>query len=57
MTMKQNQRKASGVFLILGMALLTIGIATDLTAFSVAAIVFVLISLVLGGRWLRPRKQ
>jgi hypothetical protein len=55
--MKQNQRKASGVFLILGMALLTIGIATDLTAFSVAAIVFVLISLVLGGRWLRPRKQ
>ena len=57
MTMKQNQRKASGVFLILGMALLTIGLATDIPAFSLAAIVFVLISLVLGGRWLRPRKQ
>ena len=56
MTTKQNQRKASGVFLILGMALLTIGLATDIPAFSVAAIVFVLISLVLGGRWLRPRK-
>lgn len=51
------KRKASGIFLILGMTFLVIGIATDNTAFSWAAIVFVILSLVLGGRWLRPRKK
>lgn len=54
--MKENKRRASGVFLILGMIFLLIGIAADNTAFSWAAIVFVLLSLVLGGRWLRGRK-
>ena len=44
------------VFLILGMAFLAIGLVTDNTAFSVAAIAFVVLSLVLGGRWMRPRK-
>jgi hypothetical protein len=43
------------VFLILGMAFLAIGLGTDNTAFSVAAIAFVVLSLVLGGRWMRPR--
>jgi putative exporter of polyketide antibiotics len=53
----QNKRKLSGAFLLLGMALLVIGMATDNTIFSWAAIVFVLISLFLGGRWMRPRKR
>jgi len=43
-------------FLILGMTFLTIGISADNKMFSFAAIAFVIISLVTGGRWLRPRK-
>jgi hypothetical protein len=43
-------------FLLLGMVFLIIGIATDQTAFTWIAIAFVLISLLLGGKWLRPRK-
>ena len=54
---KQSKRKSSGMFLILGMAFLIIGIATDNTTFSWMAIVFVVLSLVLGGRWMRPRKR
>jgi len=54
---KLNKRKASGALLILGMTFLTIGIATDNTTFSWVAIVFVLASLFLGGRWMRPRKK
>ncbi|MEK6750906.1 MAG: hypothetical protein AABZ00_01470 [Chloroflexota bacterium] len=53
----QNKRKVSSVFLILGMAFLAIGISTDNTAFSWIAIAFVLVSLISGGRWLRPRKM
>jgi hypothetical protein len=44
------------IFLILGLAFLSIGIATDQTAFTWIAIAFVLVSLIAGGRWLRPRK-
>jgi hypothetical protein len=44
------------IFLILGLAFLTIGIATNQTAFSWLAIAFVLISLIAGGKWMRPRK-
>ncbi|HJS20877.1 MAG TPA: hypothetical protein VJ785_19170 [Anaerolineales bacterium] len=44
------------VFLIIGLAFLAVGIATDQTAFSWIAIAFVVISLIAGGRWLRPRK-
>lgn len=55
--MKQNKRKYASIFLILGMAFLTIGIATDNTVFTWAAIVFVLLSLILGGRWMRPRRK
>jgi len=53
---KQRPRKyASSVFLILGLVFLTIGLATDQTAFTWIAIAFVLVSLVLGGRWLRRK--
>jgi hypothetical protein len=47
----------SAFFLILGMAFLAIGMSTDNKTFSFAAIAFVLISLIAGGRWLRPRKK
>ncbi len=56
MKMKTN-KKISGALLILGMVFLVIGITTDNTVFSWAAVAFVLISLVLGGRWMRPRKK
>lgn len=55
--MKTNKRKASGIFLILGLTFLVIGITTNNTAFSWVAIVFVVLSLLLGGRWLRPRRK
>ena len=54
--MTQNRRIASIVFLILGMTFLAIGFGMNNTAFSAGAIVFVVLSLVLGGRWMRPRK-
>jgi hypothetical protein len=53
--MKQLKRY-SPVFLILGIAFLAVGIATNQTAFSWIAVVFVLISLISGGRWLRRKK-
>jgi hypothetical protein len=49
-------KKYSTVFLILGLAFLTIGIVTNQTAFSWIAIAFVLVSLLTGGKWLRPRR-
>ena len=55
--MKQNKRKVSGVFLIIGMTFFAIGLYTDNTAFTWAAIAFIIVSLVLGGRWMRPRKR
>jgi hypothetical protein len=55
--MKFNKRRASSIFLILGIVFLAVGVATHNTAFSWAAVVFVLLSLVLGGRWLRPRRK
>jgi len=54
---KQPPRKrAYPVFLILGMAFLAIGLATDQTVFTWIAIAFLMISLVTGGKWMRPRK-
>jgi hypothetical protein len=52
-----GKRKVSGVFLILGMVFLTIGISTDNTAYSWAAMAMIVVSLVLGGRWIRPRRK
>jgi hypothetical protein len=56
MTKRTSRKRASMVFLILGMTFLTIGLATDQTAFTWVAIAFVLVSLLSGGRWLRRRK-
>lgn len=55
--MKQNKRRISSIFLILGMVFLALGVSTDNTTFSWAAIAFIVISLLAGGRWLRPRKR
>ena len=55
--MKQNKQKASGAFLILGMTFFVLGLSTDNTTFTWAAIAFIIISLALGGRWLRPRRR
>jgi hypothetical protein len=55
--MYPNQRKASSVFLILGIVFLAVGIATNNTAFSWIAVAFILISLIAGGRWLRRRRK
>ena len=55
--MKQNRRAAVGVFLILALAFLTIGISTDNTAFTWIAIVFVVISLLANIRGQRPGKK
>jgi uncharacterized membrane protein len=56
--MKKNQsrRRLSAIFLILGLIFLTIGIVTNQTAFTWIAIAFVLISLIVGGKWLKLRK-
>lgn len=56
MKKQQPRKRLSTIFLILGLIFLVIGLATDQTAFTWAAIAFVLISLVSGGRWLRRRK-
>jgi len=55
--MNQNKRKASAIFLILGMAFFAIGLSTDNTVFTWISIAFIVISLVLGGRWMRPRRK
>jgi hypothetical protein len=55
--MQLNKHGISMAFLVLGMTFLTIGISTDIKAFTFAAIIFVFISLITGGRWMRPRKK
>ena len=54
--MKPN-KSVSMAFLILGMVFLTIGISTDNTNFTWVAIGFVLASLLLGGKWMRPGRK
>jgi uncharacterized membrane protein HdeD (DUF308 family) len=56
MTKQQPRKRSSMIFLVLGMVFLTIGLATNQVAFTWVAIASVLISLVLGGKWLRRRK-
>lgn len=52
-----NKKLFSSIALLLGLVFLTIGLATDNTAYTWVSIVFILISLVLGGRWMRPRRR
>ena len=55
--MKFDRRTLSAIFLIVGLVCLVVGFSTDNTIFSGAAVIFVLISLLTGGRWMRGRKQ
>jgi hypothetical protein len=55
--MKVDRRKLSGYLLILGMVFLTLGISTKNTAFSWAAVACIMISLIAGGRWMKPRRK
>jgi hypothetical protein len=55
MTKLQPRKRSSAVFLILGLIFLTIGLATDQTAFTWIAIAFVLVSLISGGKWLKRK--
>jgi len=55
--MKLNKRNSSTIFLVLGMVFLILGISTNNTVFSWIAIAFIVMSLVAGGRWMRPRKR
>jgi hypothetical protein len=55
MTKPQPRKRSSPVFLILGLIFLTIGLATDQTAFTWIAIAFVLVSLISGGKWLKRK--
>jgi hypothetical protein len=48
-------RSASPIFLILGLLFFVAGLATDKNVFTVIAIVFLLASLIVGGRWLRTK--
>jgi len=52
-----NRKRASTLFLILGLAFLAVGMATDQTVFSWLAVAFVLLSLTLGGRWMRGKRK
>jgi len=55
MAKQQPRKRSSMLFLVLGMVFLTIGLATDQTVFTWVSIVFVLISLIMGGKWLRKK--
>jgi len=55
--MNLNKRNISMIFLVLGMVFLTLGITTDNKIFSWVAIASIVISILAGGRWLRPRKR
>ncbi len=55
--MDQNKRNRSSIFLILGLVFLVIGFSAENNIFTWTAIAFIVISLLLGGRWMRPRKR
>ncbi len=56
MTKQPSHKRSSMYVLIIGMVFLVIGLATNQSAFTWIAIALVLVSLISGGKWLRPRK-
>jgi len=56
MKKQQPRKRTSTIFLVFGMLFLALGLATDQTAFTWVALTLIVISLLAGGRWLRPRK-
>jgi membrane protein implicated in regulation of membrane protease activity len=55
--MNQNRLKPSSIFLMLGVILLVIAFSAENTTFTWLAIAFMLVGLVMSGKWLRPRKK
>ena len=55
--MKSKFRAASPFFLLIGLIFLTLGIYTDNTIYTWISLPFILLSLISGGRWLRPRRK
>lgn len=51
-----NKKQISSIALLLGLVFLVIGLATDNTSYTWVSIVFILISLIVGGKWMRPRR-
>ena len=54
--MQKAVKRYSPVFLILGMAFIFVGIFTDNKTFTAIGLVFTVLSLVTGGRWLGKRR-
>jgi len=52
-----NKKRWSTIFLALGLLFLVFGLSADNTLYTWISIVFVLLSLILGGRWMRPRRK
>jgi hypothetical protein len=55
--MKSRLRTLSPILLLIGILLLAVGMYTDNTTYSWASAVLILLSLLAGGRWLRPRRK
>ncbi|MFN8398989.1 MAG: hypothetical protein U0X74_03160 [Anaerolineales bacterium] len=55
--MNFNKRRVASTLLIFGIIFLAIGITTDNTTFSWISVGFLVVSLLLGGRWMRPRRR
>ncbi|MCC6261908.1 MAG: hypothetical protein IT311_13700 [Anaerolineales bacterium] len=52
-----NKKQISTIALALGLIFLVIGLSTDNTIYSWISIGFILASLILGGRWMRPPRR
>lgn len=55
--MKSRLRTLSPILLLIGILLLAIAMYTDNTSYSWASAILILLSLLAGGRWLRPRRK
>ncbi len=55
--MKSKFRAATPFFLLIGIIFLAVGIYTDNTIFTWISLPFILLSLIGGGRWMRPRRK
>ena len=55
--MKSKLRTLSPILLLIGILLLAVGMYTDNTTYSWASAILILLSLLAGGRWLRPRRK
>ena len=52
-----NKKQISAISLMLGLLFLVIGLSIDNTFYTWVSIVFIMLYLILGGRWMRPRRK